>query len=346
MNIKRNNIISKINLSFYARCLGLSLLLVGQSSCRQEVDEFKPSFVNTTHFRGVDLRPDSTLWITEPSDTSSIETSFNELMSSPASVAEEFTMNPGTGGTFTTSNGVRVTIPQNAVAASTNVKVLIRAILRRGDMVRTSMTTMQDSTVFAFGGMVLVNFSQNNRPLNMQPTAFLRIQIPAYNNNPLADMELLRGTERGYRNMNWQPQSDTFNRVSIGTWRDQGTLQLGYELTVNSLGWVGVGYKMPQPVRSTVCVGLDSTYHPQNAAVFMVYRNFNAVVRFKPVWRDRKWCIENVPVGMPATIIVLARRAGNPFFSFSDMIPLPLGNYSLVPLRSNRTQIDGVLNSF
>lgn len=350
MNIKRyKNSISKTKF-WTVGALGLMLGLLG--SCRKEREVFNPTTIQTTVFRGTDLRPDSALWLTTPSDTSSIEQSFQELVTRPASAPEEFTVNPGVGGTFVTSNGVRVTLPPNAVAASSNVKLSIRAILRRGDMVRTSLTTMQDTNTFTSGGMVWVGISQNNRPLGLQPGALIRIQIPAYNNSPMPNMYLLRGQELGFRNLNWQAISpqDSFNRLAIGAWREisQGasTIINGYEVTATSLGWWGAGFEIPQPIRSKVCVGLDSTFHPQNAAVFVVLRNFNTVMRLQPVWRDRNWCLQNVPMGFPATIVVLGRQGGEPYLGYSDLVLLPNGEYAPRINRSNRAAIESLLNSF
>lgn len=332
--------------------IGILVFWVGLlGSCKKESDEFRPTIVQTTVFRGTDLRPDSALWLTEPSDTSAIEQSFQDLVVRPASVPEEFTVNPGVGGTFVTSNGVRVTLPPNAIAASSNVKLSIRAILRRGDMVRTSLATMQDSIAFSSGGMVWVGISQNNRPLGLQPGMFIRIQIPAYNNAPMPDMRLLRGQEIGFRSLDWVGVSalDSFNRLAVGAWREvQGASMIvnGYEAQASALGWWGVGFQLPQPVRSKICVGLDSTFHPQNAAVFLVFRNFNTVIRLRPVWRDRNWCLPNVPVGFPATVVVLGRQGGEPYLGYSDLILLPNGAYAPAVVRSNRNSIQNLLNSF
>ncbi len=331
---------------------GLGLVIGFLGSCQKAADEFTPSVIQITTFRGADLRPDSALWYTEPSDTSSIEQSFQELLARPTSLPEEFTVNPGVGGTFVTSNGVRVTLLPNAVAASSNVKLSVRAILRRGDMVRTSITTAQDSNALTTGGMIWVGISQNNRPLSLQPGSALRIQLPAYNNAPTPDMELLRGQELGFRSFNWQSVSrqDSFNRVAIGAWREisqgQSTIINGYELTVNSLGWWSVGFQVPLPIRSKICVGLDSTFHPQNAAVFVVLRNFNTVMRLRPVFKDRNWCLPNAPVGFPATIVVLGRRDGEPYLGYSDLILLPNGEYAPRLARSTRASIESFLNSF
>lgn len=354
MNIKIKKSIYDIHISktnFWV--IGILGFVVGVlGSCKKESDEFRPTTIQTTVFRGADLRPDSALWLTEPSDTSAIEQAFQDLVVRPASIAEEFTVNPGVGGTFVTSNGVRVTLSPNAIAASSNVKLSIRAVLRRGDMVRTSITTMQDSIAFTSGGMVWVGITQNNRPLSLQPGMVVRIQIPAYNNAPLPDMRLLRGIDTGFRSLNWVRVSpiDSFNRLAIGAWREisQGTSTIinGYEVQATSLGWWGVGFQMPQPVRSKICVGLDSTFHPQNAAVFLVFRNFNTVMRLRPVWRDRNWCLPNVPVGFPATIVVLGRQRSEPYLGYSDLILLPNGEYAPVVVRSNPNAIQSLLDSF
>jgi len=236
------------------------------------------------------------------------------------------------------------------------VEIEIIELHSKGDLIRYTKPTMSDGNLIYSDGVLYISASQNGQPVEFTPGYITNIQMPSPNEN--WEMNLFYGEETT-ETFNWEWQEQGTISELTGVWPNQWIIEdtldgvfsdSGYGFWIDRLDWINCDAfaDIPEGEKTTVCVELHpEIYTNQNAAVFMVLDDINAVVQLWGDSEQMKFNITGMPIGEEVTFIVIASLDDDEYdFAMSsttltnnhleELYPLP------TPLGDIQNALDGL----
>ncbi len=220
-----------------------------------------------------------------------------------------------------------------------SLKVEVTTVLRKGDFVARKLptSTYPESEMLESAGAVYVRVLCGNKELQLLPSRYLKVQIPASTNH--SDMTVFTGVVDAEKNLTgW---SNTNEPAFLAKWPlpGSGALQDGYELIVPQTGWSNCARPLTEQ-GSSFCVTLPDQFTALNARVFLVFKNNNAIAELTGTDESSEFCFPQAPLGYPVTIVVVGKTGeqywlANPFTEIGTNVqlsvtPVPLQEQDLI----------------
>lgn len=226
-----------------------------------------------------------------------------------------------------------------------SLKVEVTTVLRKGDFVARKLptSTYPESEMLESAGAVLVRVLCGSKELQLLPTRYLKVQIPAASSNQ-SNMTVFTGVlDAGKKLAGW---SDTNEPAFLAQWPlpGAGAQQDGYELIVPQTGWSNCARPLNKQ-SSSFCVTLPEQFTALNARVFLVFKNSNAVAELTGDEESSEFCFPQAPLGYPVTVVVVGKTGeqywlANPFTEIGTNVqmsvtPIPMPEQDLINFLKN-----------
>lgn len=188
---------------------------------------------------------------------------------------QSFQVSAANGGTIIGAQGGYVQFDPGSFVTMNNqpvtgmVKIDLREVYNRKDMVLSDIQTVSNNQILISGGMMEIRASQNGQPLRLNSSQYAKAGIP---NNGSGTMQLFYG-DYSNNSINWTP---------VPTLGQVGDTGLFYSFWIDSLKWVNCDYfyNDPNPQTNVMAV-LPAGYDIKNTSVFMSINGRNSVLRLK-----------------------------------------------------------------
>ena len=234
------------------------------------------------------------------------------------------------------------------------VEIEMRELHSKGDLIRYAKPTMSDGNLIYSDGVLDVSASQNGQPVEFTSGYITNIQMPSPNQN--WDMNLFYGDDTAETfNWEWQPQGSPADVA--GVWPNQWTVEdsmngvfsgSGYEFWIDRLDWINCDAfaNIPEDEKTTVCVELSpEIYTNQNAVVFMVIDDMNAIVQLWGDSNQMNFCVSGMPIGENVTFIAIATLNDNEYdFAMSNAVLVDNHLEALSPQTTSLGDIQNALD--
>ncbi len=272
-----------------------ALLLIGAWNCRKDVDEFRP-YVYAASQASIALLLDQ---VTTPATVTTFllkELTHDTLLTTPSGIRVGLT---DTEELFVNANN-------EPIAASTcqQLQVEVTEVLDKSDLLARGIhtATYPGGQLLESGGMVYVRATCDGSPLQLFPNRSLKVQIPA--NELKSDMLAFQDAGQNSPDfLGWQATGDP---AYLAEWISDANVLHGYELYPSRLGWIGAGRLLPEAT-SKLCVQLPTGMTDQTARVFLVFKNFPAVVNLPYAAGTQSFCFDQAPEGYPVQVVVISK---------------------------------------
>lgn len=182
--------------------------------------------------------------------------------------------------------------------------IKVTEAIRRGDMISRGLyTKTTDGMLLESGGMVQLSVVCDGVGLNVLNGRNIKIQIPEP--NQLGDLFVYEGDAPTDSLLGW---INTGEPVYLADWQVPPAVTVkGYELIAVKTGWVQAAKPAPGPF-SSFCVDLpDGGFSSANTKVFLSFKGIKSVVALTPNSTGDKFCIDNVPKGLPVKMITVSK---------------------------------------
>ncbi len=245
-----------------------------------------------------------------------------------ADLKQTATFDAGTGITFTSTKGTRLTIPPNALTKSGvlvtgNVTLEFTEIFDGGNMAATKKTTMGvlpdgNKAVMISGGEFNINVLQNgtllelNQPMNLKTPANLT-------DSGLAQMDLFKGDIDAKGDLIWNKIQDSTGHGAVqiidAVNPVNSNMELHYNTLVNNFGWTNIDrfYNYTGP-KTTMLVSVPEGYNYDNCALYLHYDGKgSALARLDTYNASTKLFTEHygqIPVGLECHLIFCTEENG------------------------------------
>lgn len=242
--------------------------------------------------------------------------SVTDVLYKHAPATQSFNVNAQSGGTITTTRGIKFIIPANAFANGSgnmvtgNVAIQVREYFTNSDMIFGNVSTVTaDSTLLVTGGMFHISASANGNTLSLVPGKEIEARISSGGTlNP--DFDVFSGTENTSLSSNqvqwvessgkWVGRIDTANGMPY------------YAFTIPGLNWWNLDhYPDLGNGRTKVSVTLPSGYSNTNSMVMLLMPDNGAIfLPGDPVTHDFNTSHYAVPIGEMVKVLSISNNNG------------------------------------
>lgn len=182
--------------------------------------------------------------------------------------------------------GTMLQIPRNcfvktsgeAVTGMVDLKLI--EIYEPKDMILGNKPTTTATGIIGSAGEVFIEVTQNGEVLALASGQSIRIQMPFYASNTDTfndQMKVFYGEDNALGQFEWTV--DTTTQVTNGFWENQEGYGESYDLDVFKLGWINCDFFWEYPDRTPLTIHVPEGYNEENTAVFLVFKDINAVCR-------------------------------------------------------------------
>jgi len=266
--------------------------------------------------------------VTPVTTTSTQYSSVKDFLSQNAAPIQVYTINGATGGTFTTSQGTKVTVPANAFVTSTgggvtgNVKIEFKDIYKKSEMLFSDVPTQTSwGAMLKSGGEFFLKATVNNKGLDLANGKKIVVEQPAAGQ---VDQGMLP----------FENAADSIPGQGGGWWQ---TPEDSIAYTVSS--YVFSLYNFSNPLDSGTWCNSDNpnyfnTYqntslklHPiddpaaYHTDVFLVFSSVNSMIH---VYKDytpgsNDYTYSFAPVGLQCTLVAIGVKDGKVYSAFKPV---------------------------
>ncbi len=300
------------------------------SSCQKDTDIFIP-----TTTVGVD-----TNWVSTITDQSPIS-QLNVLLKRNNSVDS---IDASAGATIVTAEGVTVIVqPQsllltNGQTATGKIYAETMLINKRGDMVNMDKPTTSNGRLLISGGEVFVRLRKDNEDLHLAPGK--RVYVKFSDPSPSSLMKIFYGDESNPQKFNWLADSSTASSIGITS------QPMGYEFAINNLRWINCDYFADtSSARVSVVASLPSDYTNANTKVYLVFKDFRAVMGMYGDVNSKKFASLKVLSGKSAAIVSITKKGNNSYYLGHETIntgQINLNGIQTIPLTPQPTSLNDI----
>lgn len=243
------------------------------------------------------------------------------------------------------------TLPGTITSVQGKVKVEVRMLASKGDMVRAQRPTMSYDKLLVTGGALMIKVTANGQVLQMAPNAAVTIQLfsKMSRNSQSQDMRLFYGKDDAFpasavQNFTWIPSTDTLNRASLV--RDTTFQSWGYQVTTRRFGWVNVDhFADTTQARTKLKVTLPPNFTNVNTNVFAVMTSPDIVAELAADNQTKSFNINNIQTGRVVTIVTLSYFDGRLFMGAKTVTIAPNMTVSILPEQKTKEQINNFLDN-
>lgn len=223
---------------------------------------------------------------------------------------QDFTIDPTRRTTLVGSQGTRMTIVPNAFLDSSGwpvrgpVTLSLREIFSREDMVLSGLTNTSEDRILESAGQLLLNAHSEQERLNLAIPISIDLPLQGGLDNPLASQLFSGGISQtssfgsGLR-FDWKAAKT--KNIQLKTLGDKKYLHF----SIDELNWWNCTSFFHRR-RSRIMMSLRlsaNNYSMEDLTAFLVFRDFNAVVRMYPSRHGfSSW---NIPKAVTARVILL-----------------------------------------
>lgn len=213
---------------------------------------------------------------------------------------------------ITTPFGLLCGFPPNCCTTSAGqsvtgtVKVEMRLVKNKGDMVRLNKPTTSNGRLLVSGGELFIRLRNDTQELQLAPNKKITLR---YSDSPFnTQMKLFVGDESNPDQFNWLPAPDPSNNTLTIT-------SQYYEIQTNHLRWLNTDYFYDTTgiSRTTVSADLATHFTNANTIAFVVFNGFRSVVAMNADVLSKKFRSIKLPVGKEITVVVISKQ-GNDYF--------------------------------
>jgi len=191
----------------------------------------------------------------------------------------------------------------NAGGQAVTGKIDVQTILlkKKGDLIRMGRPTISNDKVLVSGGSLYIALTQNENPISIVSGT---IGIHYTENNPSFAMKLFNGDTTNTQQFNWIPNvADSNNVVADST---------GYKILTQKLNWLNCGYYYDSVAPKTmVAASLPAYFTNATTIAFLAFNDVRSVVGMYGTAATKQFISGSVPVGKPATVIILSKQGNN-----------------------------------
>ncbi len=232
-------------------------------------------------------------------------------------------------------------ITPNATIATGKVKVELREIYTKSQMILSNMTTSSQGEVLESGGQVYLSVTNAaNETLSLKNGANLSAMMPKSNSSTIAnpgEMTVFYGIED--LGFSWiQDQNGTVDFDSVGD---------SFNLLTNRFGWINCDYFYQTTApKTTVRFGVN---FPNNAnlevAAFMVFSDINSVMGMNYSATDKEFFKANIPTNESVSLVVIGMDATSFYFGQEDIVTSTNLNLNIALSQISESTLINNLNS-
>ncbi|MFK8105234.1 MAG: hypothetical protein AB8G15_22165 [Saprospiraceae bacterium] len=232
-------------------------------------------------------------------------------------------------------------ITPNATIATGKVKVELREIYTKSQMILSNMTTSSQGEVLESGGqMYLTVTNAADETLSLKSGANLSAMMPKSNSSTIAnpgEMTAFYGIED--LGFSWiQDQNGSVDFDSIGD---------SFNLLTNRFGWINCDYFYQTTTPKTTVrfgVSLPNSANIEVAA-FMVFTDINSVMGLNYSTTDKEFFKSNIPTNESVSLIVIGMDATSFYFAQEDIVTSNNLDLNLMLNQISETSLINNLNS-
>lgn len=132
-----------------------------------------------------------------------------ELLTSLAKNTQEFIIDNTRDTTLFAAEGSSLFIPAKSLGGNNKVKISLKEFYKTSDIVMNKLSTTSNQEQLITGGMLHIEASVNDKPVNVLPGKAIKWYLPD-TSNQLNEMQLFNGEERN-AGINWVSTGQKFN---------------------------------------------------------------------------------------------------------------------------------------
>lgn len=256
--------------------------------------------------------------------------------------SEYFTVNAGTFSSVIGKKGTIITIPANILQhqdgspVSGNVKVELKEVFDKGDMVKSNIPTMSNGRLLVSQGEFYINATQNGESLKIKPGNQIDIYVPNFSNE--SSTMVFRGDSIPNDStpdptdsiIVWQPLDSTvippiFNDTALDSIVDSSGGYFYFPLA--GFGWINFDNYYENEIHTNFEIETTGGFNQSNCNVFVVFRDIHSVIA--AYYNSSVFVGSNIPVGMQVTIVAIGKKDDQYYSSFKDITITPNGNITI-----------------
>lgn len=293
IEMKKSNKIKNVITAIMVLCL---------VACKKETDEFIPytnSDFNDIEWTSTTMSDSKSKAITDALAKPIFITQFNATANTIIDV-----------DTHTQLTIDSLSLLYNNTNYTGNATANLTKLYTKGDFIRnliSSTTTKPFFENIAAYNLNITNSSQQNLTINPNRSLLLSYadSFPGINN-------YIYGTMTTDKDITWTiADSANTGALQINNITIQGNNKLAYQIVTKKTGFMSVAKQIYFPTTTTCNVVLPINFTNKNTAVFAVFKNYNAVVKFTANATNKIFELFNVPIDEPVTLVALSYLDGN-----------------------------------
>jgi len=231
------------------------------------------------------------------------------------------------------------------------VKVEVKLLKTKGDMVKMDRPTMSYGSLLVTGGALHIRATYNGQELALSQGAKLDIEIiTKMSNTPSQQMKIFYGKENAYsanavQNFTWLPSTDSSNIV--WNFMDSSTQRNGYAFQSTRFGWVNCDYfsDSSQP-RTKAVVTLPPNFTNANTNVYAVlHAPDDIVAQLMGDAVAKNFSINNIYTGKQTTFVTISSINGNLYLGSVQTTITQNMNVNIAPQQKTKQQIESFLDN-
>ncbi|MEO6188984.1 MAG: hypothetical protein ABIO44_00065 [Saprospiraceae bacterium] len=244
--------------------------------------------------------------------------------------ASTFEFDASKGKVYTFSDNSRITFEPNSfvlngsLIGSKIVKVVVKKILHKNEMLANGTTTNSDDKILESAGMFYIQAFYGDKELELASGSKYKIQIPT-NKTTSSKMEMFYGKETDF-GVNWTEADDNSNvqnNVFRSEWKVD-SLQgyaIGIQCFPERLHWVNCDYFIENPSINSTKPCLEPDIAPNGDVIditaYCVFKHLNIVL--SPCCSmDKAICFHPLPVGEEVIYILIGKGKTNYYLGHFD----------------------------
>lgn len=275
-----------------------------------------------------------------PSSPAVYYSSVSDFLKKNAAPAQNYTINGSTGGSFTTPQGTKVTIPANAFLDASNnlvtgnVTVEFKDIYTRSEMLLSDRPTVEYGAYpLKSGGEFFIVAKQGSTPVRIAPTKNITVHQPL--NGWAFDNGMTAFTELSGDSVAWQAPADSSFLTSDSALSGYVFNLFTFNSPIDSGSWCNSdnsSYFSAYPQTTLTLKGTDSA-GVFGTDVFLVFQGINSMVH---VYNSgySSFIYNYAPQGLQCTVVAVGVKDST---AYSAFVPITIGTNQTVNFTLSKT---------
>ena len=226
-----------------------------------------------------------------------------------------------------------------------NIVVQMIALIKKGDYVKSLISTTSRTSILQSAGSFLVNLSGSGQPTGINRGVSYTIRWLQPNN--IQGMTFFEGASSSYPDSAFTFLSSGFGQAFWWDSTSSGVSKQGYAIsTPVTSDWLNCSSYLDTSLHTTrLNILLPPNFTNNNTLVFAIGNKSNTVVKLVPEFSTRTFYCLNVPLNMSMTLISIS-LIDNQFYLGTNSTTISNANGIVInPSKSSAAAIIGYLNN-